>query len=39
LFLQDAFSAFCTQNGITIFDQFQTNPLVTDELENLRRGK
>ncbi len=39
LFLQDEFSTFCTQNGITIFDQFQTNPLVTDELENLRNGK
>lgn len=39
IFLQNKFSEFCTQNGITIFDQFQTNPFVTDELENLRRGK
>lgn len=39
LYLQTKFSEFCTQNGITIFDQFQTNPIVTDELENLRRGK
>ncbi|MBP9728461.1 MAG: cytochrome c biogenesis protein CcdA [Candidatus Moranbacteria bacterium] len=39
IFLQTKFSEFCTQNGITIFDQFQTNPLVTDELEILRSGK
>lgn len=39
IFLQTKFSEFCTANGITIFDQFQTNPLVTDELENLRQGR
>lgn len=35
--LQTKFSQFCSSNGITFFDRFQTNPIVTDELENLRR--
>lgn len=34
--LQERFVEFCSQNGLNFLSQFQTNPIVTDELESLR---
>ncbi len=36
LVLQERFVEFCSQNGLNFLGQFQTNPIVTDELESLR---
>lgn len=36
--LQLRFAEFCSANGITFFDRFQTNAAVTMELERLRGG-
>lgn len=36
LVLQARFSEFCAENGINFLSSFQTNPIVTEELEALR---
>lgn len=38
LVLQERFTEFCAQNGLSFLASFQTNPIVTEELEVLREA-